>query len=68
MPPAIADFVPSEDVLVVEGVTPEDVSLQEAGGHTQVMHGADVLAVLEGVTGVPVEDILGTHHSDMALL
>jgi hypothetical protein len=68
VPPAIADFVPSEDVLVVEGVAPEDVSLQEAGGHTQVMHGAEVLAVLEGVTGVPVEDILGTHHSDMALL
>lgn len=66
-PLSIADFMPSEDVLVIEGVAPEDVALEEAGGHTQVMHGAEVLAVLEGVTGVPVEDILGTHHSDMAL-
>ncbi len=66
-PLSIADFVPSEDVLMVDGVASEDVPLEEAGGHTQVMHGEEVLAVLEGVTGVSVEDILGTHHSDMAL-
>ncbi len=66
-PLSIADFMPIEDVLVIEGVAPEDVALEEAGGHTQVMHGEEVLAVLEGVTGVSVEDILGTHHSDMAL-
>jgi len=66
-PLSIADFMPSENVLMIEGVASEDVTLEEAGGHTQVMHGEEVLAVLEGVTGLSVEDILGTHHSDMAL-
>lgn len=66
-PLIITDFLPEDEVLLVEAGMAEELTLEEVHGDTQVMHGEDVLAVLEGVSGVSVEDILGTHHSDVAL-